>query len=120
MESALSVSDKAIPTGMNIATVKGTNDYCFGSDGDILDFTSLLQPYELEIADEMRSSFDSCQSAVSRAYELFNGNLDEFLQSDLFNLLKHQRISKALETYDPKLLAHGLSAKELNLLSLNY
>ena len=30
----------------------------------------------------------------------FNGNLDEFLQSDLFNLLKHQRISKALETYE--------------------
>ena len=118
MESALSESDKAITTETNIATVKGTNEYCFQSGGDIVDFTNLLQPYELEIADQMRGSFDSCQSAVSRAYELFNGDLDKFLQSDLFNLLKHQRISKALGTYDSKLLTHGLSAKELNGLPL--
>ena len=118
MESAFSSSDIFIPTGMNIATVKGSNDYSFESDGEIVDFKNILQPYELEIADEMRNSIDSCQSAVSRAYELFNGNLDKFLQSDLFNLLKHQRISKALGTYDSKLLTHGLTAKELNGLPL--
>ena len=62
----------------------------------------------------MTKSLENCEAAVFKAYELFDGDFDAFLRSDLCKLLTNQRISKALRTYDRKIQEYGITAKDLD------
>ena len=114
MDSALSLSAEDIPSGTYFTSLNGTNDYCFEHNGQIVNYASILKPIEIEIADNLTKSLENCESAVFKAYELFDGDFDAFLRSNLCKLLTNQRISKALRTYERKIHEHGLTAKDLD------
>jgi len=97
----------------SVKSSKGRSVYCFEVDGKEVDFSKKLSALELELADNINSAFDNCKTAVSRAFDYFEGDIQRFVESDVCTLLLHQRISKALETYNPKLTEHGLSATAL-------
>ena len=114
METALSRSAEEIPSGTYVTSLNETNDYCFEHNGVIVDYSSILNTVELKIADDLTKSLENCEAAVFKAYELFDGDFDAFLRSDLCKLLTNQRISKALRTYDRKIQEYGITAKYLD------
>ena len=96
-----------------VRSVQGSTGYSFEVNGKLVDFSSKLNPQELKLADNMNIAFNDCKKAVFNLYEHFNGDFQRFSESDICALLLHQRISTTLDTYDPKLIEHGLSATEL-------
>ena len=111
---ALALYDNEDISGrFRVRSVQGSTGYSFEVNWKLVDFSSKLNPQELELADNMNIAFDDCKKAVFNLYEHFNGDFQRFSESDICALLLHQRISTTLDTYDPKLIEHGLSATEL-------
>ena len=85
-----------LPAGMSTASVIETDVYCFDVNGTIVDYRGILKPHELELADEINKSLDDCEAALMKAYELYHGDLQVFLESPVCKLLLHKRMAETV------------------------
>lgn len=98
-------------------TESATGPYCYQNDGRLVDYKTILDEHELQIADGINKSLDMCKESVFKAFERFGGDFESFKTSNLCKLIYDMKIAKTLDSYNnnPKLKEHGLTSRQLKL-----
>ena len=87
------------------------------NSASILNFeTSIpnLTILDKEIADALKQSHDLGINAVTKAYDLYNGDFAAFTKSSCFKYMDKQVCLETIEEYDAKSQEMGMSALELS------
>jgi hypothetical protein len=80
-----------------------------------IDYTDILTTLESEIAAGLKKSRDAGIEAVTKAYDLYDGDFCKFNESNCFMFLEQQMVLDVMGEYEHKSQIMGMSAKDLNL-----
>lgn len=93
---------------------------CVNDAGENVDYNKFLNEIEKEIAVDLNRAVDLKSCAMRRAYTLYNGDLDKFLESHCYNFLLDTTKARILYDNHQKCQELGISAFEVKHSTLGF
>ena len=101
-----------------MASEEETSLVCNNEDGnDVVNFKDIFSKAELPIAIGLENADDATTDAIQKAFLFFDGDFQAFQNSECYRYLVLKSIDKIVAASESKISAHGISARELKVLT---